>query len=288
MTTGIVFNIQSYSLHDGPGIRTTVFLKGCPLRCVWCSNPESQRPEPEIYFDKSKCIADKGCDRCIGSCQTNAIGNGVLDFERCSGCLACASVCPSKAVSVYGERMTVSDVLDKVERESVFYRHGNGGMTLSGGEPLLQAEFAVALLQEARRRRIHTAIETCGFCNTRDLREAARYLDYIMFDIKMMDDEEHIRYTGSSNRIILENIEMLFKEYPDIPKVIRTPVIPSVNDQKEDIEGIKAFLAQYDNYTYELLAYHRFGQSKYAMLGRAYADLPEKLDEDRLEDLRKR
>ncbi len=286
MTTGTIFNIQSYSLHDGPGIRTVVFLKGCPLRCIWCSNPESQLPHPEIYFDKGKCIWEKGCSRCEGVCSVHAIQNGSLNFDLCTNCSQCAAVCPSKACSVYGTEVTVAEVLEKVERERVFYRHGKGGMTLSGGEPLVQGDFAVELLREAKRRRLHTAIETCGCCKSDDLRKAAAYLDYVMFDIKLMDEKKHIQYTGGSNRLILENIKILFEEFPHIPKRIRTPVIPTVNDTEEEIGAIREFLSPYSNFTYELLPYHRFGQNKYAMLGRNYPDLPKEVEEIAFEMLK--
>lgn len=266
--TGTVFNIQPYSLHDGPGIRTVVFLKGCPLRCIWCSNPESQKSEPELYFDKAKCINDKGCERCEEICPKNAITDGKLDFTLCSRCNECISVCPSKALSVYGKEMTVTEIIDIAEGEQAFYRRGNGGLTLSGGEPMMQAEFSVELLKTAKERHIHTAMETCGYCSTEALRSAAKYLNFIMFDIKLLNEEKHLRYTGVSNQLILKNLKMLFEEFPQIPKRIRTPVIPNINDSREELSSIKKYLSGFDNYSYELLPYHRFGENKYRMLGR--------------------
>lgn len=283
--TGVIFNIQNYSLHDGPGIRTAVFLKGCPLRCVWCANPESQNPKPEIYFDGDKCIKDKGCNFCEGICQSQAIKNKTLDFERCTNCLKCANICPSQALQAYGKEMTVEETISAVEKEQAFYRRGKGGITLSGGEPFFQGDFAIALLKEAKRRHIHTAVETCGFCGEDILREAANFLDYIMFDIKILDEEKHWQYTGVSNRPILRNLEMLNREFPHIKKKIRTPIIPSVNYTKEDILAIKNFLSTMKNYTYELLKYHRFGEKKYAMLGREYPNLPSKLSEETWKEL---
>lgn len=283
---GTVFNIQSYSLHDGPGIRTVVFLKGCPLRCTWCANPESQQGEPELYFDKAKCIYEKGCHCCESVCQRGAVKKGELEFDKCSHCLKCETVCPSKALSVYGKDMTVLEVVEAVEREQVFYRHGKGGITLSGGEPFMQSEFAVELLRTAKKHRIHTAVETCGYCSTNVLQAAAEFLDYIMYDIKLFDDEKHLRYTGVSNRLILENLTMLFEKFPNTPKLIRTPVIPTVNDNVEEIKKIKGFLSRFDNYTYELLPYHRFGENKYKMLGRDCPKLPKKLDEEKFKLLR--
>lgn len=284
--TGTVLNIQSYSLHDGSGIRTVVFLKGCPLRCKWCSNPESQETKPQIFFDSKKCIHDKGCDLCSFVCQNNAASGGRIDFSLCRNCKKCAEVCPSKAVGVYGNSMTAEQVVDIAERESAFYRHGGGGLTLSGGEPFMQGEFAVEILREAKRRRINTAAETCGCCDTDILRQAAALLDEVMFDVKFLDEKKHIRYTGGSNRMILRNLEMLFEEFPNLHKHIRTPVIPGVNDNEEDIGAIADFLKGRKNFTYELLPYHRFGERKYTMLGRSCPDLPQRLDEEKLEKLK--
>lgn len=283
--TGTVFNIQPYSLHDGPGIRTVVFLKGCPLRCIWCANPESQRTVPEIYFDKDKCIAEKGCNWCNGKCPTNAI-NSSINFEKCTNCLICSKFCPSKALSVYGKTTSVSDVMQEVESQQAFYRHGSGGITLSGGEPLMQGDFAVEILKTARKNRIHTAIETCGYCSEEVILSAGEYLDYIMYDIKLFDDEKHKKYTGVSNEKIIRNLELLFKKFPKTPKLIRTPVIPTVNDNEKEITAIKKFLSKFDNYTYELLPYHRFGQKKYTMLGRDYPQLPKELDKDKFQNLK--
>ena len=284
---GVVFNIQSYSLHDGPGIRTAVFLKGCPLRCLWCANPESQSPEPEIYFDEEKCIYGKGCGWCDGICPEKALHAGKISFGRCTNCRQCVSSCPARALQVYGQEMTVEDVISAVEREQVFYRHGDGGMTLSGGEPFFQGDFAISLLKEAKSRHIHTAAETCGFCDEAVLREAAGFLDCILFDIKLMGDEAHRKYTGVSNRLILSNLKMLDREFPHIPKRIRTPVIPTVNDAEKDIIAIREHISSMGNCTYELLPYHRFGQKKYAMLGRKYPDLPQELSRETWEKLNK-
>lgn len=274
--TGTVFNIQPYSLHDGPGIRTVVFLKGCPLRCPWCSNPESQKREPEVYFDKSKCIAGKGCGLCGGLCE-NAV--------KLSNGEAYAQLCPSKAINIYGREMTVEEIIDRVESESIFYGD-DGGITLSGGEPFMQPEFATELLREAKLRRLNTAAETCGCCDTEHLRQAARYIDHILYDIKCIDPHKHKKFTGRDNALILKNIKMLFREFPDLAKLIRTPVIPGFNDSEEDIKAIAEFLKEYKNYRYELLPYHRFGEGKYKMLGRRYADIPKRLDDELFERLK--
>lgn len=277
--TGIVFNIQSYSLHDGPGIRTIVFLKGCLLRCVWCSNPESQEFYPQVYLDNTKCINKAGCKLCEDACQLKAVKEGYLQQCLCNDCGDCLEICPSKALNVYGRAMSVDEVIDVVEKESSFYSHGDGGLTLSGGEPFAQGEFAIELLKEAKRRCIHTAVETCGYCDKEVLRSAAKYLDYVMYDIKCMDSNKHRMFTGKSNKLILDNLEMLFDEFPLLHKHIRTPVIPTFNDSEDDIKQIVEFLNGRENYTYELLPYHRFGQGKYELLGREYPRFPEKLDE---------
>ncbi|MGM9936142.1 MAG: glycyl-radical enzyme activating protein [Candidatus Ornithomonoglobus sp.] len=275
--TGTVFNIQPYSLHDGPGIRTNVFLKGCPLRCIWCSNPESQKSEPQLYFDKSKCIKDKNCNLCGGLCERVLATDGDKKY---------ADICPSGAIGIYGREMSVDEILDRVESESAFYTHGDGGMTLSGGEPFMQGDFALALLREAKRRCIHTAVETCGFCDTDILRQAAPYIDYIMYDIKCLDSDKHKRFTGQGNALILKNLGMLFEEFPKLHKHIRTPVVPDFNDTENDIKTISDFLMGHMNYSYELLVYHRFGEGKYKMLGREYAKIPKKLDEELFKKLK--
>lgn len=284
---GIVFNVQPYSLHDGPGIRTIVFLKGCHLRCIWCSNPESQEFYPQVYLDSAKCINKNGCDLCEAVCAEKAVINGCLKHCLCNNCGKCLETCPSRALNVYGKAMSVEEVLNIVERESTFYSHGSGGITLSGGEPFAQGEFAVELLKEAKKRRIHTAAETCGYCSTEVLQSAAQYLDYIMYDVKCIDKEKHKRFTGRNNLLILNNLEMLFNEFPLLHKHIRTPVIPTFNDNEEDISKITEFLRGRKNYTYELLPYHRFGQGKYALLNRTYPNLPEKLDDVLFEKLKR-
>ncbi len=275
--TGTVFNIQPYSLHDGPGIRTNVFLKGCPLRCVWCSNPESQQSEPQVYFDQSKCIRDKNCNLCGGLCE-RVLSDG--EGKKY------ADICPSGAIGIYGREMSVDEILDRVESESAFYAHGGGGLTLSGGEPFMQGEFTMRLLIEAKKRRIHTAVETCGFCDTQLLQKAAEYTDYIMYDIKCLDSEKHKRFTGQDNAVILNNLGMLFDEFPGLHKHIRTPVIHGFNDTVDDIREIAIFLHGRSNYSYELLPYHRFGEGKYRMLGRKYAEIPKKLDDKFFERLK--
>lgn len=181
--------MQPYSLHDGPGIRTVIFMKGCPLRCPWCSNPESQKRQPEVYLDDTKCIRSFGCDLCDGICSWQALKAGSLNHALCTACGSCTDVCPAKAIGIYGEKKGAGEILDRVERESVFYAHGQGGMTLSGGEPFLQGAFALELLREAKKRRIHTAVETCGYCDAENFKRSGgisglHFLRYQMYGFR--------------------------------------------------------------------------------------------------------
>lgn len=234
-----IFNIQHYSLQDGPGIRTTVFFKGCPLRCRWCCNPESQNCEQEMMQEKT-----------------------------------------------VGTLMTVSEIIKEVEKDEVFYRHGDGGMTVSGGEPLMQQEFLISLLREAKKHYLKTAIETSGYGSKEILLEAAKYIDTFFFDIKSLDDKKHKEWTGQSNRLIISNFQSLKETYPDKKVTVRTPVIPGFNDTKEDIEEIISFLKPYKNIEYELLPYHYYGRDKYKDLGKEYEMKDAVLDKKKFEELK--
>jgi len=275
MDSGIVFNIQKYSLHDGPGIRTIVFLKGCPLRCSWCSNPESQKPKPQLAYNANKCLSLENCVRCVEVCAVGAIKSGEnnriqVDRKTCNDCLACVEGCPSQALNFYGETMTVAEVIRSVEEDAVFYSRSGGGLTLSGGEPMAQPGFTTAILEEARKRRIHTAMETCGQCAAEDLETACRHLNILLFDIKTMDPEKHEQATGVSNSRILENLLRIRKLFPELPILVRTPVIPGVNDHEEDIRRILQFIQHMPNVRYELLPFHRMGKPKYEYLGGSF------------------
>lgn len=288
---GLVLNIQRYSVHDGTGIRTTVFLKGCPLRCRWCSNPESQRPFAELGFNPGKCILTEGCDMCAAACPTgarfiDAEGRIRVDTELCTICFSCAGACPTGALIVYGYVRSVGEVLAAVEKDGLFYARSGGGMTMSGGEPMSQPDFTNALLREARRRRIDTSMETCGHCSWVNLREACRNLNALIYDIKLMDPEKHKRFTNVSNERILENLAMVRKNFPDLPILARTPVIPGVNDNKEEITAIVDFLRTIPEVRYELLPYHRLGSPKYGYLCREYELGDAALNDQRLRELK--
>ena len=288
--TGIIFNMQKFSVHDGEGIRTLVFFKGCPLRCQWCSNPESQHPKPEKAFNPTRCLSAEVCGRCARACPHGAISvvNGMLcnDRSRCATCLECTRACPSGAQTLYGEEKSVDEILNLVERDGTFYARSGGGLTLSGGEALMQPEFACALLREAHARHINTALETCGCYAYEHLLEAAKHLDALMFDIKCFDAEKHKTFTGVDNARILLNFARVCKDFPTLPITARTPVIPGFNDSEEDIRAILDFLPRQDNVHYELLPYHRMGQPKYEYLGRRYELEGAKLDEIKMERLK--
>ncbi|MDT8378929.1 MAG: glycyl-radical enzyme activating protein [Desulfotignum sp.] len=288
---GIVFNIQKYSLHDGEGIRTIVFFKGCSLVCKWCSNPESQQLLPELGCNPDKCLTTDECSRCEDLCPEKALISGHdkrirVDTALCTNCLKCTDVCPTNALNAYGYEITVADVLKRVEEDSMFYLRSGGGLTLSGGEPLFQARFAISLLREARKRRIDTNIETCGNIAWPVLEEAANYLNSIYYDLKLMDTEKHKEFTGFDNILIKENLIRLAKKFPNLPIKVRTPVIPGVNDTIEEIQQVVSFIKDLPNISYELLAYHRMGTPKYAYLGRKYPmGKTKNLSEERFEEL---
>jgi pyruvate formate lyase activating enzyme len=272
--SGYVFNIQRYTLHDGPGIRTMVFLNGCPLRCRWCSNPESQSVQPELALNAHKCIGTCECGVCVKACSPGAItseedGKIRINRQYCNMCFDCTAECPGEALHVFGALRSVGEVMEAVEADGVFFGRSGGGMTLSGGEPLLQSEFALALLREAKRRRINTAIETCGHVDWQVLRDAAELCNTVFFDIKCVNAAKHREFTGVDNTLIISNLRKLMTVVPQ-RIVVRTPLIPGFNDSVEDISKIIELLKGLPAVTYEVLPYHRLGTPKYEYLGREY------------------
>lgn len=273
---GLIFNIQKFSLHDGTGIRTLVFLKGCPLACRWCSNPEGQRSHSELVLTRDLCIGTDECERCLGVCGPHAIrcgSDGRVEIDRllCDDCGECASVCPSKALEMSGRLLGVDEVIREVEEDGSFYARSGGGLTVSGGEPLSQAEFVKQLLITARRRGLNTAIETSGLCSWKSFEEVAPHVDQILYDIKCIDVETHRQETGISNERILENFAKLRRRFPQTPVVVRTPIIPGVNDTEQEIRAIVDRIEEAGGASaYELLPYHGFGEPKYRKLGRTY------------------
>lgn len=266
MQTGIVFNIQKLSIHDGPGIRTTVFLKGCPLRCLWCANPESQRREPEIACFPARCI---GCGYCREICPQKAVKNDLsIVRELCTRCLKCAEECFFDGKKVIGKSYTAEEIFREIRKDKVFYKKSGGGVTFSGGEPLMQQEFLMECLRMCRKEGIHTAIETTGMAQEENLLQAASLLDLIYFDLKHMDDELHKKLTGVSNRQILKNFRRLTAVHRNV--TVRIPVIPGCNDEEENIRKTAAFAAECGAAGLELLPYHRLGEGKYDQIGREY------------------
>lgn len=287
---GCIFNVQRYSVHDGPGIRTVVFLKGCPLRCKWCSNPESQRREPEIAYHVNNCIGGE-CLLCQQVCPESAIfypGMGSVQWEKnkCTECAACTEVCPAEGLTVWGEMRDSKDVLDDVEKDMTFYSRSDGGMTLSGGEPLMQPEFAIALLEEAKKRCIHTAIETTLFADWKTVQNVVSLVDHVLLDIKSIDSEKHKIFTGVDNALILENFRHLRAAFPNKSVRVRTPIVPGFNDNEDELLAIRQLVDEYPGTEYELLKYHRYGQSKYGFLERVYEMGAVELDEQRFQSFK--
>lgn len=268
--SGTVFNIQRYSIDDGPGIRTTVFFKGCPLCCVWCSNPESQSPAPELMHRITLC---KRCYRCVEACPLAAITVGsdgiLIDRDLCDTCGECVEACPHDAMRISGKKMTVDEVVAIIERDTDFYRDSGGGVTLSGGEVLLQPEFAREILKRSHEAGLHTCLDTSGLGDTEALRRLLPYLDLVYFDIKHVDPRAHRAETGRPNEVILSNFEEVAAS--GVPLVVRVPVIPDFNDTVDAIADIAELVATHaPGTTVHLLPYHRYGQQKYAMLGLDY------------------
>jgi len=275
--TGRVLNIQHFCTHDGPGIRTTVFLKGCTLRCKWCCNPESIASQPELAYDAKKCVGARECGRCLTACPESAIdplganGKVRIDWDLCTNCGKCVPACPSKALDTMGREMSVEEVLAEVEQDATFYRELGGGITLSGGECLTQPEFCAALLAEARRRGLTTAIETAGYVPWSSMEKVLHHVDVVLHDFKVADLERHRKWIGADNARIHENYKRAYAAFPDTRFIARTPLVPGVNDDEENIRSVLAFIRPYPNViAYELLPYHGYGESKYEFLGRRY------------------
>jgi pyruvate formate lyase activating enzyme len=266
---GTIVQFERYAVHDGPGIRTVVYLKGCPLRCLWCHSPETQVAEPEVGIRGDRCIR---CGTCVMTCEHGAVvdADTYYDVDRraCALCAECAALCPTGAREVIGRALTVAEVVAEIERDTVFYDESGGGVTISGGEPLMQPEFVHALLQACRARRLHTAVETCGAGDPAALLALAPHTDLFLYDLKMMDDERHRRVTGASNRVILENLERLVARGANVR--VRFPLVPGVNDDQENVVMLGRYVASLGLRGLDLLPYHRAGIAKYRRLGRLY------------------
>jgi pyruvate formate lyase activating enzyme len=265
--TGLIARVERGAVHDGPGLRTVVFLKGCPLRCLWCHSPETQSTEPEVLLLKERCIA---CELCIGTCVTGAAHAGpTVDRLRCLACGTCGQTCPSGARELCGHSVTVDELMADLVRDRSFYDQSGGGVTLSGGEPLLQPAFALALLDRCRHEHIHSAIETCGLVNQGVLLTAAAKTDLILFDVKSIDDRRHRALTMASNVRILGNLKALVAAKANV--VVRYPLLPGLNDDRGAIAALGEFAAAEGIRHIDVLPYHRAGIAKYERLDRAYS-----------------
>lgn len=275
MLAGRIARISRCAVHDGPGIRTAVFFKGCPLRCAWCHSPETQALAPDLLLLPDRCLA---CGACVSACVRGAATLGddgpTVDRQRCAACGTCASACPAGAREISGVWMTADALMRVIRRDVPFYDGSGGGVTFSGGEPLLQPTLLVALLEQCRTEGIRTAIETCGYASRRALIRASAFTSLFLFDLKIVDDTRHLAMTGVSNRRVLSNLRELAAR--QVPITIRFPLIPGLTDDEENVRGIGTLAASLGIARIDVLPYHRAGIAKYRRLDRAYplADVP--------------
>jgi pyruvate formate lyase activating enzyme len=266
---GTIFDIKKFAIDDGPGIRTTIFFKGCLLRCWWCHNPEGQLSTPELMYRRARCDS---CNECVRICPEEAISCPFkrisVNRDQCNLCGECCKACPTGALAIVGRQVSLKEVLREINKDSIFYDESKGGVTVSGGEPLLQLDFLDALLKECKDRNIRTAVDTCGYASHDAIDKISDKVDLFLYDIKTMDEKKHMKYTGVSNKPILENLKRLAKDGSNIQ--IRFPIIPGINDDKGNVTATAEFVASCRIENISLLAYHRAGIEKYKGLSRAY------------------
>lgn len=269
---GVVFNIQRFSIHDGPGIRTTVFFKGCPLSCQWCSNPEGKNPKPQIILRHNKCI---GCKSCLEACQEDAIRlefehencRPFINWEDCTQCLKCTQKCPSGAISTSGKDISLEEIITHATADRAFYQNSGGGVTASGGEPLYQWKFVKEMFESLQAKGIHTALDTCGYAPWEVLKEVVSYTDLVLYDLKHMNGERHRELTGKNNSLIIANAERIAKR---VETWFRIPLIPGFNDTKENIEEVAEFALALEVKKISILGFHELGKHKYEQIGNKY------------------
>lgn len=266
---GLIFNIQRFSVHDGPGIRTTVFMKGCPLRCSWCANPESQSFTPELMVRDVNC---KGCGACADTCPKGAITvkpeqGRFIDRVRCGECFECVAACIYGCLQVCGEYFSLQGVLEEILKDKHFYRNSGGGVTVSGGEPLAQHEFTTALLKRCKEASLHTALDTCGYASWEVWEKVLPFVDQVLYDLKHLHPEEHRRKTGVDNELILRNLKRLSGR---LPLWLRFPLVPGFNDSKEHIKEMIRVAAKHRVEKFSVLPYHEGGKAKSCQLGKKY------------------
>lgn len=263
MLTGLIARLDRSAVHDGPGVRTVVFFKGCPLRCHWCHSPETQSPRAEVVLHRERCL---NCGACEATCTRGGATRGGVNRTRCQVCGECSTACPTDARTIVGRTVTVDALVEDIERDTVFHDHSRGGVTVSGGEPLNQPRFLEALLERCRARRIHTAVETCGHAPARTVLAIAKWTDLFLYDLKLMSDVRHRAVTGQSNRRILENLRLLCGRHRDVR--VRMPLIAGINDDRANIRAVGAFLSELPVSRVDILPYHTAGIAKYERLDR--------------------
>jgi pyruvate formate lyase activating enzyme len=270
MKKGIIFDIKKYAIHDGPGIRTTVFFKGCPLRCWWCHNPEGQTSGLELVYRSRRCI---GCEECTTGCPRKALSlvaqHISINRRNCILCGKCSQVCPSDALSIAGKQTSAEEILEEIEKDRTFYDESSGGATFSGGEPFFQPEFLNELLTECKRRGIHTTVDTCGYAQYKIIDKLLGKVDLFLYDIKTMDAKKHKKYTGVSNRQILQNLKRLAENSSNI--VVSFPIIAGINDDDQNVTETARFISSLHAIKQvNLLPYHKAGIEKYKNLDKPY------------------
>jgi pyruvate formate lyase activating enzyme len=283
---GKVFDIQGFTVNDGPGIRTEIFLKGCPLRCLWCHSPESQLPHTQVAWYEIRCIGLKVCGKCLEACPKGAIVKGktiiskvdqtemqVIDINRdlCDNCTRCTLACPANALAVCGQDMTLAEVMARINKDRPFYRKSGGGVTISGGEPMLQYKFSTAVFKACKEQGLNTALDTTGYAAWEHYREILEYTDLVLYDLKQMDSERSRAITGAPNELILENAKKMAAAGAAIQ--IRIPVVPGYNDSEENLRAASRFCLELGQAVtlVQILPYHRLGLVKYERLQRKYA-----------------
>ena len=268
--TGTIFDIKEFSLHDGPGGRVTVFLKGCPLNCLWCHNPESKSTQKELFYNFEKCV---GCARCAKACNSGCHifteDKHIYNRQECITCGKCAEACFVEALETVGETKTVEEVMTEVLKDKDFYDNSGGGITISGGDPMLQFEFTFELLKAAKEKGLHTCIETCGFAKKENIIKIAPLVDIFLFDYKETDSQKHKEFTGVSNESIIENLKMI--DSMGCKTVLRCPIIPTLNDTTEHLFGIADIANELENIIeINVEPYHPLGSSKAMFLSKEY------------------